>query len=76
MATSSSATRSSTFSRRAVIWWLMSVKRLAGEGRLFGYRHEGFWKPADTFKERAELDANYAKGIHPWMVWDQPQAVS
>ncbi|MFF2107801.1 glycosyltransferase family protein [Rhodococcus koreensis] len=49
---------------------------LAGEGRLFGYRHDGFWKPADTFKERAELDANYAKGIHPWMVWEQPQAVS
>ena len=43
---------------------------LAGTGRLVGYRHGGFWKPADTFKERAELDANYHKGIRPWMVWD------
>ncbi|MET4611308.1 glucose-1-phosphate cytidylyltransferase [Rhodococcus sp. PvR044] len=48
---------------------------LAGQGRLFGYRHDGFWKPADTFKERADLDADYAKGIHPWMVWTQPQPV-
>jgi glucose-1-phosphate cytidylyltransferase len=43
---------------------------LAGEGRLFGYMHQGYWKPADTFKERAELDAGYHHGDHPWMVWD------
>lgn len=44
---------------------------LAGEGKVFGYRYDGFWKPADTFKERAELDDNYARGIHPWTVWEQ-----
>lgn len=44
---------------------------LAGEGRLFGYRYHGFWKPADTFKERAELDAGYHRGERPWMVWEQ-----
>jgi len=43
---------------------------LAGRGRLYGYRHTGFWKPADTFKERAELDDNYTRGIHPWTVWE------
>ncbi|MEU6829885.1 glucose-1-phosphate cytidylyltransferase [Nocardia beijingensis] len=43
---------------------------LAGQGRLFGYRHDGFWKPADTFKERAELDAAYRSGHRPWMVWE------
>lgn len=43
---------------------------LAGTGRLIGFRHDGFWKPADTFKERAELDANYNKGIRPWAVWE------
>jgi glucose-1-phosphate cytidylyltransferase len=44
---------------------------LAGEGRLFGYRYHGFWRPADTFKERAELDAGYNRGDRPWMLWDQ-----
>ncbi|MFI9403023.1 glucose-1-phosphate cytidylyltransferase [Nocardia sp. NPDC052316] len=43
---------------------------LAGQGRLFGYQHLGFWKPADTFKERAELDAGYRSGARPWMVWE------
>ena len=43
---------------------------LAGEGKLFGYKYNGFWKPADTFKERAELDAKYNNGDRPWMVWE------
>lgn len=43
---------------------------LAKEGRLFGYKHAGFWKPADTFKERAELEAAYHRGDRPWMLWD------
>jgi glucose-1-phosphate cytidylyltransferase len=43
---------------------------LAGEGKLYGYRYDGFWKPADTFKERAELDAGYHRGDRPWMVWE------
>ncbi|MBF6209875.1 glucose-1-phosphate cytidylyltransferase [Nocardia puris] len=44
---------------------------LARQGRLFGYQHFGFWKPADTFKERAELDAAYQHGDRPWMVWER-----
>jgi glucose-1-phosphate cytidylyltransferase len=43
---------------------------LAAQGRLHGYKHLGFWKPADTFKERAELDAGYARGDRPWMLWE------
>jgi glucose-1-phosphate cytidylyltransferase len=44
---------------------------LAGKGRLFGYRYDGFWKGADTLKERAELDAGYHRGERPWMVWER-----
>lgn len=43
---------------------------LAGTGKLIGHRHDGFWKPADTFKERAELDTDYHNGIRPWAVWE------
>jgi glucose-1-phosphate cytidylyltransferase len=50
--------------------------KLAGSGRLIGYRHTGFWKPADTFKERAELDSAYYKGDRPWMLWDPQHAAS
>ncbi|QDQ96661.1 sugar phosphate nucleotidyltransferase [Tomitella fengzijianii] len=44
---------------------------LAAQRRLFGYHYDGFWKPADTFKERAELDAAYHRGDRPWMVWER-----
>lgn len=43
--------------------------RLTAQGRMFGYKYPGFWKPADTFKERADLDSAYARGDAPWMVW-------
>lgn len=49
---------------------------LAGSGKLIGYRHEGFWKPADTFKERAELDTDYNKGIRPWALWETAKAAA
>jgi glucose-1-phosphate cytidylyltransferase len=44
-------------------------KTLAGQGRLFGYRYDGFWNSVDTSKELAELDARYHRGDRPWMVW-------
>jgi glucose-1-phosphate cytidylyltransferase len=45
---------------------------LARRGRMFGYRHKGFWHPADTVKERTALEAAYQSGKRPWMVWDNP----
>jgi hypothetical protein len=48
----------------------MSFQGCAGTGRLIEYRHDGFWKPAGTSKERAELDASYRNGIRPWAVWE------
>ncbi|AKK26601.1 sugar phosphate nucleotidyltransferase [Mycobacterium sp. EPa45] len=51
-----------------------ACEALAGQGRLFGYRHEGFWKPADTFKERAELDEGYRHGNRPWALWEPAHA--
>ena len=52
----------------------MSAARWPGKGRLFGYRYDGFWKPADTFKERAELDARYHRGDRPWMLWEHTES--
>ncbi len=43
---------------------------LAKQGRLLAYPYRGFWQPADTVKERAELEAAYAAGNRPWMLWD------
>jgi glucose-1-phosphate cytidylyltransferase len=44
--------------------------KLAVQGKLYGHKHLGFWKPADTFKERADLEAAYKRGDRPWMLWE------
>jgi glucose-1-phosphate cytidylyltransferase len=49
---------------------------LAGTGRLIGHRHDGFWKPADTFKERAELDDDYNRGVRPWAIWESAERLA
>ncbi|MGB3357015.1 glucose-1-phosphate cytidylyltransferase [Mycolicibacterium hippocampi] len=53
-----------------------ACESLAGTGKLIGHRHDGFWKPADTFKERAELDSDYNNGIRPWALWESDRAVA
>jgi glucose-1-phosphate cytidylyltransferase len=44
--------------------------RLVPGGRLLAQRYEGFFRAADTFKDRAELEAMYQRGDRPWMLWD------
>lgn len=66
--------------RREVFDWLEEGKDLVGhtcvnlaaEGRLLAQQHRGFWKPADTFKERAELDAMWSRGDRPWVLSEKP----
>jgi glucose-1-phosphate cytidylyltransferase len=44
---------------------------LAKEGRMLAHRHRGWWQPADTVKERMELEAAYQAGSPPWMPWER-----
>lgn len=43
-------------------------ERLAAEGELMAYRHDGFWKCMDTFKDNVELNEIWDAGA-PWKVW-------
>lgn len=40
---------------------------LGRTGRLYAYRHEGFWRSMDTYKDVAELDALAREGTVPWL---------
>jgi glucose-1-phosphate cytidylyltransferase len=46
-------------------------RRLVRERQLLSYRHDGFWAPLDTFKDKQRLDDLYARGAAPWQVWKQ-----
>lgn len=43
--------------------------RLIKEGQLAAYRHDGFWMPMDTFKDKQTLEDMYSRGVAPWEVW-------
>ncbi|NTW41762.1 MAG: glucose-1-phosphate cytidylyltransferase [Cellulomonadaceae bacterium] len=45
------------------------LARLAAEGELAAYRHEGFWQPMDTFRESQLLNEMWDTGSAPWKVW-------
>jgi glucose-1-phosphate cytidylyltransferase len=45
------------------------LERLASEGRLHGYRHEGFWDCMDTYKDAVMLNDLWRDGGAPWKVW-------
>ena len=51
------------------IWERGPMERLASEGQLMAYRHEGFWQPMDTLRERKVLEELWATGKAPWKVW-------
>ncbi|MGF1507191.1 MAG: sugar phosphate nucleotidyltransferase [Anaerolineae bacterium] len=42
--------------------------QLAAEGELMMYRHTGFWRSMDSFKEAKEMDQLWSTGA-PWKVW-------
>ena len=42
------------------------LERLATEGQLMAYKHEGFWQCMDTQRDKQRLDELWASGQAPW----------
>jgi glucose-1-phosphate cytidylyltransferase len=45
------------------------LERLAADGQLMAYRHQGFFYAMDTFREYQHLNAVWSAGEAPWRVW-------
>lgn len=51
------------------IWERGPVEKLATDGQLMGYKHDGFWSCMDTLKEKNILEELWSSGGAPWKVW-------
>jgi glucose-1-phosphate cytidylyltransferase len=51
-------------------------QRLIEADQLLAFRHEGFWRPMDTLKDREVLEDLVEEGIMPWRVGRVASAVS
>jgi glucose-1-phosphate cytidylyltransferase len=45
------------------------LERLAADGELMAYKHDGFWQPMDTVRDRQVLETLWAGGQAPWKIW-------
>lgn len=42
---------------------------IAGEGQMTAYKHDGFWSPMDTMRDKDYLERLWSSGQAPWKVW-------
>ena len=45
------------------------LEGLAREGQLYTYKHEGFWKPMDTQRDKGQLEDLIENNKAPWIKW-------
>ena len=52
-----------------VSWEDEPLNKLAGEGKLAAFEHQGFWQPMDTLREKNLLEDLWDSGKAPWKSW-------
>jgi len=53
----------------SITWERQPLERLASEGQLSAYKHDGFWQPMDTLRDKIALENLWNSGKAPWKVW-------
>ena len=51
-------------------------RRLIDAGQLLAFKHEGFWRPMDTLKDKEVLEDMVEQGRTPWRLSERVPAVS
>ena len=54
----------------ATVWEQDPLIRLAEDGELMAYEHEGFWQPMDTLRDKNLLEDLWQQGEAPWKLWE------
>lgn len=52
-----------------VIWEREPMERLAQDGEISVYLHEGFWQPMDTLRDKSHLEELWGSARAPWKTW-------
>ncbi len=52
-----------------VMWEHEPLKKLAHAGKLGAFKHDGFWQPMDTLKDKNYLEELWAQNQAPWKIW-------
>ncbi len=52
------------------VWEQDPLMRLADDGQLMAFEHDGFWQPMDTLRDKHLLEDLWASNKAPWKQWD------
>ncbi len=47
----------------------VALEKLAKDGQLMSYKHDGYWQCMDSVREKQILEKIWAKGNAPWKLW-------
>jgi len=51
-------------------WESEPMQKLAAQRELHAFKHDGFWQPMDTLREKQMLDELWNSGKAPWKAWN------
>lgn len=51
------------------VWEREPLERLAADGQLRAYKHDGFWQAMDTLRDKQLLESYWDEGKAPWKCW-------
>ncbi len=54
---------------------LDALNRVAADGQLAAYEHDGFWQCMDTLRDKHYLESLWQSGESPWRTWDEETTV-
>jgi len=52
-------------------WEQEPLQKLAADGQLSAFHHQGFWQPMDTLRDKEHLEQLWQSGKAPWKVWHE-----
>lgn len=51
------------------VWEKEPLEKLANDGELSAFKHNGFWQPMDTLRDKIVIEEHWNSGKAPWKLW-------
>jgi glucose-1-phosphate cytidylyltransferase len=53
----------------STVWEQKPMEQIANDNQMCAFKHEGFWRPMDTMKDKHDLNDMWSEGKSPWKIW-------
>ena len=58
------------YDHESLVWEQEPLKNLAKDGELKAFKHDGFWQPMDTLRDKNKLEKLWSENTAPWKIWN------